>query len=73
MELLAVGGYILLWLVIFVLILFFLPLCNLERWDFLCSCACGLCSSLDKLLSELTQYANLLYAESVSSPIVAWR
>jgi hypothetical protein len=49
------------------------PPCNLEHWDFLCSHACGLRSSSDKSLLELTPYADLVYTESVSSPIITWR
>jgi hypothetical protein len=71
MKLLAVGARILLWLVILVPFLC-LP-CNLEHWNFLRLHVRGLHSSLDDLLSELTPYANLVYAELVSLPIIPWR
>jgi hypothetical protein len=71
MELLAVGACILLWLVVFVLLLFSAAALQLGTLGFLGSRAHGLRSSLDKFLSKLTPYADSVYAELVSSPIMA--
>ncbi len=46
---------------------------DLEQWDFLWLRARGLRSSLDKSLSELTLYVDLVYTELVSLSIIAWR
>jgi hypothetical protein len=73
MEFLAVGARILLWAVVLVLLLFFAATLQLGALGLLCLHARGLCSSWDELLLELTPYADSVYVESVSSPVIAWR
>jgi hypothetical protein len=73
MELIAVGHVFFFGSSFLFFFCFPRPPHDLECWDFLHLRACGLHSSLDELLSELMLYADLVYAESVSSSIIAWR
>ncbi len=73
MELFAVGAGILLWLVIFFLLLFPVATLQLGALGFLVLACAWLAFVLRQVVLELTSYADLVYVESVSSPIISWR